>query len=90
MREIKSLSDLKGKAKSYIKRSLSVKAKELTEEVKIKTREGVVKAIPGDFIVRGIEGEIYPCTRSIFLKTFYPACSDEQEAKAFDLQRYVD
>jgi hypothetical protein len=39
-------------------------------EWKIKTREGEVWAGPGDYIARGVEGEIYPIGGSIFAKTY--------------------
>lgn len=31
------------------------------EEVKIKTLEGEMTASPGDYIIIGIKGEVYPC-----------------------------
>ena len=30
------------------------------------TLEGVMRADPGDWIILGVEGEIYPCKNSIF------------------------
>lgn len=36
----------------------------------IKTREGQLMAQVGDFIMKGIEGEFYPCAESIFKKTY--------------------
>ena len=41
--------------------------------VEIKTLEGVMIASPGDWIIRGIVGEIYPCKPDIFAKTYDPA-----------------
>lgn len=41
-------------------------------EWKIETREGPVWAGPDDWIVRGIEGEIYPCGGDIFERTYEP------------------
>ena len=40
---------------------------------KIMTLEGVMSAEPGDWIVRGIEGELYPVKPSIFAATYEPA-----------------
>jgi hypothetical protein len=34
------------------------------------TLEGTMRANPGDFIVRGVEGEIYPVKPDIFAKTY--------------------
>ena len=38
----------------------------------IPTLEGVMTASPGDVIIRGVNGEIYPCKREIFEKTYDP------------------
>lgn len=32
----------------------------------IKTLEGIMEAQPGDYIIKGIAGEIYPCKPEIF------------------------
>lgn len=37
----------------------------------IPTREGILTAIAGrDYIIKGIEGEIYPITKEIFDRTY--------------------
>lgn len=43
----------------------------------IETREGVLKGVPGDWIARGIEGEIYPIADSIFARTYEPVSEKE-------------
>ena len=35
-------------------------------EVHIKTLEGIMTAIDGDFIIKGVKGELYPCKPDIF------------------------
>lgn len=40
---------------------------------KIKTLEGVMTADRGDWIIRGVKGEIYPCKPDIFEATYEPA-----------------
>lgn len=40
--------------------------------VAVATLEGVMRAEPGDWLVRGIAGEFYPCDRAIFSQTFDP------------------
>jgi hypothetical protein len=37
---------------------------------KIKTLEGVRTAMPGDWIIQGVKGEIYPCKTDIFAATY--------------------
>lgn len=39
-------------------------------ELYIKTLEGVHHASVGDFIIRGVNGELYPCKPEIFAKTY--------------------
>ena len=36
----------------------------------VKTLEGVMTCVSGDFIIRGVKGEFYPCRRDIFLETY--------------------
>lgn len=38
--------------------------------IHISTLEGVMSANVGDYIIRGIDGEFYPCKPSIFAKTY--------------------
>lgn len=39
------------------------------------TLEGGIKAIPGDYIIKGVAGEFYPCHHEIFEQT-YEVCED--------------
>lgn len=36
----------------------------------IKTLEGTMKALTGDYIIKGVQGEFYPCKPDIFAKTY--------------------
>lgn len=36
----------------------------------IATLEGVMRANPGDWVIRGVKGEIYPCKPDIFAATY--------------------
>lgn len=38
----------------------------------IETLEGKMHASSGDYIIRGVNGEIYPCKPDIFEKTYEP------------------
>lgn len=40
------------------------------ETFKIKTLEGSMLASPGDWIIKGVAGEFYPCKPEIFEKTY--------------------
>lgn len=37
---------------------------------KIETLEGVMTAQPGDWIIKGVQGETYPCRPAIFEQTY--------------------
>jgi hypothetical protein len=39
----------------------------------IETLEGVMTATPGDWIIRGVQGELYPCKPDIFEQTYEAA-----------------
>lgn len=49
----------------------------LADEVHIGTLEGIMVASPGDWIIRGIEGELYPCKPDIFAATYEPEIDHE-------------
>lgn len=42
----------------------------VNETVKIKTLEGVMNAVQGDYIIKGVKGEIYPCKAEVFKETY--------------------
>ena len=40
--------------------------------IMIRTLEGVMRADAGDWIIRGVKGEVYPCKPDIFAATYEP------------------
>jgi len=42
----------------------------LVGRVYIQTLEGSMEALPGDWIIEGVQGEIYPCKPDIFAATY--------------------
>ena len=42
----------------------------IPSHIEIKTLEGTMRGDMGDYIIRGINGEIYPCKPDIFLATY--------------------
>ena len=40
------------------------------EGVEIKTLEGMMRGDPGDWIIKGVQGEFYPCKPDIFEATY--------------------
>ncbi|ANA86436.1 hypothetical protein BH762_gp083 [Gordonia phage OneUp] len=45
-------------------------------EIEIQTLEGNMVASLGDFVIRGVAGEFYPCKPDIFRQTYEPASDD--------------
>ena len=60
--------------------------------VKIETLEGVMTASDGDYIIQGINGELYPCKPDIFEKT-YESCKkgdlDNFQKSVIPLMNYL-
>jgi hypothetical protein len=54
----------------YRKRPVVVQAKELEQRVEIETREGTVVGEPGDYLLVGVDAEVYPCDPEIFDATY--------------------
>ena len=46
--------------------------------IDIPTLEGVMKASPGDYVIRGVQGEFYPCKPDIFEATYEPVEAGER------------
>lgn len=42
------------------------------DHLNVVTLEGTMRASPGDWIIRGVEGELYPCRSDIFAQTYEP------------------
>lgn len=40
------------------------------DDLQVRTLEGVMTARPGDWIIRGTEGELYPCKPSVFERKY--------------------
>jgi hypothetical protein len=38
--------------------------------IAIRTLEGTMAALPGDYIIKGVQGEFYPCKPDIFQSTY--------------------
>ena len=47
-----------------------------TPHISIETLEGRMEAKPGDYIIKGVQGEFYPCKPDIFEAT-YDEVTDE-------------
>lgn len=47
----------------------------------IVTMEGELTVSPNDFIIQGIQGELYPCKPDIFEKTYEPVTEEDSSKK---------
>lgn len=59
-----------GENESEIKAFVGDAAQFTATSLAIKTLEGTMIAQVGDFIIRGVDGEFYPCKPDIFEKTY--------------------
>jgi hypothetical protein len=54
-----------------MKKPIVVHAKKMTEEFRVNSLEGNYKqGKPGDYLMRGIDGELYICDGPIFERTY--------------------
>ena len=59
-KETKSSEELEDFSKAMLKQGY----------IEIETLEGMMKASFGDYIIKGIKGEFYPCKPDIFIATY--------------------
>ncbi len=59
-----------GKNLNEIRDFLQYHAKVVNRGIQIKTLEGVIYAKESDWVIKGIEGEFYPCDDKIFRATY--------------------
>lgn len=52
------------------KKPVEVEAWKTDRKIYIETLEGTMEARPGDWIIRGVNGELYPCKPDVFEKTY--------------------
>lgn len=58
---------------------LGIIASSEEDGISIKTLEGVMKASTGDYIIKGVAGEFYPCKPDIFEETYERVENGQQE-----------
>ncbi len=63
--------------KRFRKRPVVIEAYRTDEEQIIQTLEGPLRAAPGDWIIRGVKGETYPCKPDVFALTYEEAPEDD-------------
>jgi hypothetical protein len=79
MKTFDTFEEVKGMG-ACIKRPIVVHAKKMDEEFRVNTLEGNYKqGKVGDYLIRGIDGELYICDESIFERS-YDTVKAENEA----------
>ena len=64
----------------FRKKPVVVTAERLAESMVIETLEGDVQASPGDWLIKGVRGEHYPCKDEIFRQTYEPVDKEGVQA----------
>lgn len=62
--------DWKAYSNDYRKKPVVIQALKLECEVRINTLEGEMIGNAGDYLIKGVNGEFYPCKPDIFHKTY--------------------
>ena len=68
-----------------IKRTL----KKMLVGIAIDTLEGTMIVDYGDYIIKGVQGELYPCKPDIFEQTYEEVIDDNKEQKETYLSKYL-
>lgn len=66
----KLTEDNAGMLADWCKGLLVKRADNFEASIQIMTLEGVMTARQGDYIIKGVAGEYYPCAAAIFEKTY--------------------
>jgi hypothetical protein len=65
----------------FRKKPIVIEAIQLDARAEIETREGKLYGEIGDWLITGVEGEVYPCGDAIFRKTYEPV--DDEARRVF-------
>lgn len=56
--------------KKAIKKPIPIKCIQINESFTVETMEGIMKGKKGDWLMVGVNGEMYPCDNEIFKKSY--------------------
>jgi hypothetical protein len=71
--------------KAFYKKTLSPSVKD--NMLCIETLEGAMRASKGDYIIKGVHGELYSCKPDIFEETYEPIQPDEISSGTIDADK---
>ncbi len=67
-----------GKNINQIRDFMNIRAKVIDRKIRIVTLEGATYASEGDWVIRGVAGEFYPCKDEIFKATYEEVTNEEK------------
>lgn len=77
--------------REFIKLPDPIKAIQIDEEFVVSTFSGTMKGNPGDYLILGNRGEIYPCSKAVFEKVYKELKPGEDlEKLVFDIEEKND
>ena len=56
--------------KKAVKKPIVIECYQIQEPFEVETLEGKLKGKKGDWLMVGIQGELYPCNQEIFAKSY--------------------
>lgn len=60
------MTKMPSEAREYVKKRIPIKAIQVMFHFRVETLAGVMTGAPGDYLIQGIRGELYPCKKIIF------------------------
>lgn len=70
MLEFKQKTKSKLEFVEAIKKPIPIKCIQINEPFKVYTIEGIMNGKSGDWLMVGVKGEMYPCSKEIFEATY--------------------
>jgi hypothetical protein len=64
--------------KWFKKKPIIIKAIKIDKEFEIDTLKGTMKGNAGDWLIKGIKGELYPCKPDVFQQTYEDANAENK------------
>ncbi|MCB0621638.1 MAG: hypothetical protein KDC32_19890 [Saprospiraceae bacterium] len=53
-----------------VKKPIPIRCLQIDEPFVVETKEGTLRGKAGDYLMVGVQGELYPCERKIFEQTY--------------------
>lgn len=53
-----------------VKKPIPIRCIQIHEPFVVETKEGILKGNAGDYLMVGVQGEMYPCNKEIFEETY--------------------